>query len=291
MENRREFLKKAGVIATGSVLLGSCVGKVSEVKKSIGLQLYTVRNQIDESLETTLKKISEIGYTHIESAGHGGNKYYSKTAIQYRELLKSLNLTPISGHYSTGIANPDDIGTLSNGWDKALDEMNEIGQKYAVLGYLREEERKSIDDYKRVAELLNTAGEKAKKKGIQLCYHNHDFEFVEIDGQLPMYYLLDNVSPDLLKMELDLFWITKAGYSIKDFFSKYEGRIPLWHVKDMNDEGDFTEVGSGRVDFETAFANKELAGMEYFFVEQDQSEDPIKSIRKSYTYVENNLVE
>ncbi len=168
--------------------------------------------------------------------------------------------------------------------------MNEVGQEYAALGYLREEERRSMDDYKRVADLLNSAGEKAKKKGIQLCYHNHDFEFQELEGQLPMYYLLDNTDPELVKMELDLYWITKAKYDIKDFFNKYNGRIPLWHVKDMDASGDFTEVGSGSVDFETAFANKEVAGMKHFFVEQDQSNNPIKSIKKSFDYVQNNLI-
>lgn len=290
MENRRTFLKKAGALTAGTVLMGSCVGKVSEVKESIGLQLYTVRDQIAEDLNSTLRRISEIGYTHVESAGHGSHKFYGKSVKQYKDLLKTLELTPVSGHYSTGIANPDDVGTLSNGWEEALDEMNAIGQKYAVLGYLREEERTSLDDYKRVADLLNTAGEAARRKGIQLCYHNHDFEFVEMEGQLPMYYLLDNLNPDILKMELDLFWITKAGYNIKEFFEKYKGRIPLWHVKDMDSNGDFTEVGSGRVDFATAFANKELSGMEYFFVEQDRSENPLKSIEKSYGYVNDKLV-
>jgi len=289
MENRRSFIKKAGMLAAGSTVLGSCLSFAAE-KKSIGIQLYTVRNQIKKNLKKTLTQISEIGYTNIECAGHNAGMFYDQTPGGFRELIKSLNLKPISGHYSTGIANPDDMGTLSKGWDEALDQMNELGQEYAALGYLREEERTSIDDYKRVVDLLNIAGEKAKQKGIQLCYHNHDFEFQEIEGQLPMYYLLDNTDADNVKMELDLYWITKAGFDIKDFFTKYEGRIPLWHVKDMAADGDFTEVGSGSVDFKTAFENKELAGMKHFFVEQDQSKNPIKSIEKSYKYVNQKLV-
>lgn len=288
MESRRSFIKKSGVLAAGTFFLAGC-GNATQSNRSIGVQLYTVRNQISENLSKTLEKIAEIGYTHIESAGHGGNTYYGHSAKDFSKLLKLLNLNPISGHYSSGIANPDDIGTLSKGWDKALDEMNEIGQEYAVLGYLREEERRSLDDYKKVVDLLNLAGEKAKKRGIQLCYHNHDFEFKNVDGEIPMYYILDNTDPDTVKMELDLYWITKAGYNIKDFFAKYSGRIPLWHVKDMDDNGDFTEVGAGQVDFKTAFANKELAGLKHFFVEQDQSDDPLKSIERSFGYVKNNL--
>lgn len=289
MENRRSFIKKTGVLAAGGILLGSCTG-ATVAKKSVGVQLYTVRDQISKSLERTLEQVAEIGFTHIESAGHGANKYYGKSAKEFKELLKSLKLIPVSGHYSTGIANPDDIGTLSKGWEQALDQMNEIGQEYAVLGYLRGEERRSMDDYKRVVDLLNLAGEKAKQKGIQLCYHNHDFEFQELEGQLPMYYILDNTDAELVKMELDLFWITKANYQIKDFFDRYAGRIPLWHVKDMDEKGDFTEVGSGNVDFDLAFSNKELAGMKYFFVEQDQSNNPLKSIEKSFGYVQKNLI-
>ncbi|MEL6562033.1 MAG: sugar phosphate isomerase/epimerase [Bacteroidota bacterium] len=289
MESRRSFIKKSSVLAAGSFFLAGC-GNATPANRAIGVQLYTVRNQISKNLAKTLEKVAEVGYTHIESAGHGASTFYGEKALAYKKLLKSFNLTPISGHYSTGIANPDDVGTLSNNWEKALDEMNEIGQKYAVLAYLREEERTSLDDYKRVVDLLNTAGEKAKKQGIQLCYHNHDFEFQTMEGEVPMYYILDNTEPDLLKMELDLYWITKAKFDVKDFFGKYSGRIPLWHVKDMGSDGKFADVGSGSVDFKTIFANQELAGLEYFFVEHDNSKDPLKSIETSIGYIQNNLL-
>ncbi len=289
MENRRSFIKKAALMTAGSAIFANCIAP-QEQRKEIGLQLYTLRNQLVDNFEKTLERVAEIGYTHIESAGHGGGAYYKLAPKEFGELLKKLNLNPISGHYSSGIPNPSDVGTLSNGWDRALDEMNEIGQKYAVLGYLREEERTSLEDYKRLVDLLNFASEKANKAGIQLCYHNHDFEFKEMEGELPMYYILDNTDKNLLKMELDLYWITKAGYDIKEFFTRYSGRVALWHAKDMDSNGDFTEVGNGSVDFDLAFKNKELAGLDYFFVEQDQSNDPLKSIKKSFDFVKANLV-
>jgi len=291
MDNRRSFLKKTALWTAGTALLGSCAtASNSTPKKQIGIQLYTLRDQLAENFNKTIEKVAEIGYTHIESAGHLGGKYYNMSPAKFGEKLKKLGLTPVSGHYSSGITNPSDIGTLSNGWDKALDEMNEIGQKYAVLGYLREGERKTFDDYKKLIDLLNKASEKCKNAGIQFCYHNHAFEFEEMEGELPMYYLLDNTDEKLVKMELDLYWIAKAGYSMPDFFSKYKGRIALWHAKDIDSNGDFAEVGNGSIDFKWAFENKQLSGMEYFFVEQDKSNDPLKSIKTSFDYVNQKLL-
>ena len=289
MDSRRTFLKKGGALTLGSFLLGDCMSLIEE-RPDVGVQLYTVRNEISDDLEKTLERVADIGYTQIEFAGHKGGLFYGKMPRKIRKILRRLNLSPVSGHYAAGIARPDEVGTLSNGWESALDEMNEVEQSYAALGYLTADERKSMDDYKRVAELLNKAGESARKRGVQLCYHNHDFEFQEMEGQIPMYYLLDETDPDLVKMELDLYWITKAGFDILDFFEKYPGRIPLWHVKDMDSNGDFTEVGSGSVDFKTAFDNQSVAGMKYFFVEQDQSDDPFSSIATSYKYVTKSLI-
>ena len=192
----------------------------------------------------------------------------------------------ISSHYRTGITQPEAVGTLTNGWQQAVDHAVMAGQKYMVMAYLQESER-SMEHYKALPEMLNTAGSVCKEAGIQLCYHNHDFEFVEMKGMVPMYHILDNTDPELVKMELDFYWITKAGYDPLAFFEKYPGRIPLWHIKDMADtaEQEFTEVGNGTIDFATIFANKDKSGMKHFFVEQDQSDDPLKSIEISYKSV------
>ena len=185
---------------------------------------------------------------------------------------------------------PDQVGSLTNQWEVSIEAMKTVGQEYAILAYLDEGERKTLDQYKKLVDIINVAAEKCKDAGIQFCYHNHDFEFVELEGELPMYYILDNTDPDLVKVELDLYWITKAGYDIGEFFEKYSGRIPLWHTKDLNGEGAFTEVGNGTIDFKKIFSMKELAGMEHFFVEQDVSNDPMKSIKMSYDYISKNLV-
>lgn len=299
MKTRRLFIKTAGVAAAGMALIPSCTPAAKEagttaidaaaeeaVKKDIGLQLYTLRNQIDQDLESTIRAIAEIGYNQVELFSYSNGQYFGLPAEDFYQLLAKYGLRPVSSHHGTGIAQPDAVGTLTNGWEQAVEHAASAGQQYVVMPYLQESER-SLEHYMALPELLNQAGAVCKAAGLQLCYHNHDFEFVEIDGILPMYHILDNTDPELVKMELDLYWITRAGYDPLTFFEKYPGRTPIWHVKDMADtpEQEFTEVGNGTIDFETIFANKAKSGMTHFFVEQDQSDDPLRSVGVSYQNV------
>lgn len=301
MKTRRIFIKTAGVAAAGMALIPGCAPSAKKeetvanevvaqeaAKKDIGLQLYTLRNQIDQDLEATLKAVADTGYNQVELFGYDNGQYFGLPAEDFYKLLAKYDLSPISSHHGTGLTQPEAVGTLTNGWQQTVDHAAMAGQKYVVMPYLQESER-SLEHYKALPDLLNQAGEVCKAAGLQLCYHNHDFEFVEMDGMLPMYLILDNTDPELVKMELDLYWITRAGFDPLAFFEKYPGRTPLWHVKDMADtaEREFTEVGNGTIDFTAIFANKNMSGMMHFFVEQDQSDDPLKSIGISYKNVAN----
>ncbi len=170
-------------------------------------------------------------------------------------------------------------------WDRAVDDAAAVGVKYMVCAYLSAEERGGLDHYKQLADQFNTAGEKCKKSGMQFCYHNHDFEFEEKDGQLPYNILLNNTNKDLVKMELDLYWATKAKHDPIELFNAHPGRFPLWHVKDMDNtpKQAFTEVGNGVIDFKKIFEQANKAGLKYFFVEQDITPgSPFDSITKKY---------
>ena len=183
-------------------------------------------------------------------------------------------------------------GTMLHDWDKAIEDAKEVGLKYMVCAWLSPDERGTLEHYKKVADDLNAAGEKCKKAGIQLCYHNHNFEFEQQDGKYP-YDILMATDKDLVKMEMDIYWITKAGQDPIALFKKYPGRFPLWHVKDMDKtpQQNFTEVGNGIIDFKKIFKYKDLAGMKYFFVEQDMTPgDPFVSIKESIDYIKKNLV-
>ncbi|CAG5069504.1 Inosose dehydratase [Dyadobacter sp. CECT 9623] len=282
--SRKSFMK-AGAMLLATPML-SKINWEQKAASKIGLQLYTLRNELSKDLLGTLKKVSSIGYKEVELFGYNDGKFFGKTPKEFKTILGDLGLDPVSGHYGAGVENKKAIGSLSNNWQQAIDDAAEIGQKYAVCAYLTEGERKTIDQYKSYVDLFNKSGEVAKKAGLQFGYHNHDFEFKKIDGQLP-YDLIASTDPNLVKLELDLYWIVKAGMDPVDLFKKYPGRFPLWHVKDM-DKGDqsFAEVGTGSIDFKKIFAARKTAGLTHFFVEQDVAKrPPLEAIEISFQNV------
>ena len=293
MTTRRSFLKTTSVLSAGLLMVPS---EFKIKAPLIGLQLYTVRNEMEKDPAVTLARVAKIGYTSVEGASYTGNgKFYGMSPKEFAKLLKQNGLVIPSSHYRLGeeeINGKISNGTILHGWNKAIDDASEAGIKYMVCAYLSDAERKGLDHYKYVANQLNIAGEKCKKSGIQLCYHNHDFEFIKQDNKYP-YDILMSADKDLVKMEMDIYWIKKAGQDPIALFKKHPGRYPLWHVKDMDNtpEHDFTEVGNGIIDFKEIFKYKNLAGMKYFFVEQDKCPgSPFDSITKSIKYIKKNLV-
>lgn len=264
-------------------MMPSCMSS-SGKKQDIGLQLYTVRNEMAADPKRTLEKVAKIGYTNLETAGYSDGKLYGFTGTEFNNFLSDLGLKNISGHIP--------LQVFQEQFDQALEFMSNSAQKYAVLPWLSPEERSSIDQYKQYAELLNKSAEKAKSANIQICYHNHDFEFQQLDGQLPIDVLLKETDPDLVDFELDLYWITRAGYDPVEFFEQNKNRVPLWHVKDMADTAakEFAPVGTGTIDFKKIFDNAKVSGMKYFFVEQDQSDNPMESIATSYKNLTQNIL-
>ena len=294
MTTRRNFLKTTTVLSAGLLMTKSsgCHSKNS----LIGLQLYTVRDAMGQDPKGTLAKVAQIGYNSVETATYtGSQKFYGMTSAEFASTLKQNGLVPISGHYRLGEEQPKgevQMGTMLHGWDKAVDDAAAVGIKYMVCAYLSTDERGDLDHYKKVADELNIAGERCKKAGIQLCYHNHDFEFIKQNDQYP-YDILLSTDKDLVKMEMDIYWITKAGQDPVSLFNQHPGRFPLWHVKDMDNTSnkDFTEVGNGIIDFKKVFAERNKAGLKYFFVEQDKTPgSPFDSITKSFNYIKKNLV-
>jgi sugar phosphate isomerase/epimerase len=293
MTTRRSFLKSTTLLSAGLFIAPSGFKSKDQL---IGLQLYTVRDAMEKDPTGTLAKVAEIGYTSVEAATYTGTeKFYGMTAPEFKKALKQDGLVMPSAHYRLGQEMPKSEivkGTMLHDWDKAVDDAAEVGLKYMVCAWLAEEERGTLDHYKYVADQLNIAGERCKKSGIQLCYHNHDFEFIKQGDTYP-YDILLGADKDLVKLEIDLYWITKAAQDPFKLFNEHPGRFPLWHVKDMDNtpERNFTEVGSGVIDFKEIFKYKRLAGMKYFFVEEDKCPgSPFDSITKSITYIKRNLV-
>jgi sugar phosphate isomerase/epimerase len=283
--NRRTFLE---ILTAAAVLPRHLSWADAEHRiEKIGLQLYTVRDQMKADFDGTIARVASIGYKEVEFAG-----YFGRTPEQVRAVIDRNGLTSPSCHVEYAV--------LSDKWPSVIESSKVIGQSYIVCPWIPEEIRKQPDGWKRAIDTFNHAGEISKKSGIQFAYHNHWFEFLPVNGKLPYDMLLEQCDPDLVKMELDLCWITVAGADPLTYFNRYPGRFPLVHVKDMKklpkvsasggqDFGDslkdMTAVGSGIIDWKRIFGQSEKAGIKHYIVEHDKPEAPFESIKTSYGYL------
>lgn len=275
MIRRRQFIAQlAGGLVAGSALGRTRFGTAAGIGK-IGLQLYTVRRELQKDFEGTLAQVAAIGYSEVEFAG-----YYDRSPQRVKGLLTRNNISAPSSHMQ--------LPAMRQNLDKLIEAAKIIGHDYLVLAYLMPAERKTIDDFKQVAYSLNMAGETCSKAGITLAYHNHDFEFVPMGGDIPYNTLLKGTDPNLVKLELDLYWLTKAKQPVAEVLAKLKGRVPLVHIKDMDNTPKqfFTEVGRGIIDYKSLLAEAQRTGVKHFFVEQDECPgSPLDSIKISYDFL------
>ena len=269
---RRAFLKQSTILSAGIMAMPQLAfGKTPK----IGLQLYTLRDIIAKDVPGVLTQVAKAGYNEVEMYGlSAGNTFFGKTVKEISALLKANNLTSPGGHYM-----PDKfLFENGNGEDvkNICDVANELGNRYVIIPWLSAEKRKNIDQYKALAERLNKAGEICKKANLQLAYHNHDFEFADFNGEHGYDILLNKTDNDLVKMELDLYWVVRAGYDPITLFKSNPGRFHLWHVKDMSktDKTQNTEICNGVLDFKNIFKSAKLAGVKHFIVEQETNYSP-----------------
>lgn len=287
--NRRTFLATTAAATAASMLKGPLGWAAADHRiQNLGVQLYTVRDQLKQDFDGTLSKVAAIGYKEVEFAG-----YFDHSPKEVRTSIDNHGLTSPSCHVQYDVLGEDK-------WPAQIESAKIIGQSYIVCPWIPEDLRKQPDIWKRAAETFNRAGEASKKAGVQFAYHNHWFEFLPVDGKLPYDQLLKDCDPNLVKMELDLCWITVAGGDPVKYFNRYPGRFPLVHVKDIkkmpkiSEAGsqsfgdslqDMTSVGNGLIDWKRIFAQSDKAGIKYYIVEHDKPVDPFDSITKSYEYL------
>jgi sugar phosphate isomerase/epimerase len=268
--SRRTFLGGLGATALAA---GSARG--ARLTR-IGLQLYTVRREMQNDLEGTLARVAEIGFREVELAG-----LFGRSPSGFRSALDGNGLRAPSMHV--------DLPEIQKDFEKTVESGLALGVNYVVCAWLAPEDRKSLDQYRKHAATFNRAGEDAKEAGLEFGFHCHDFEFVPIEGVVPYDLLLKETDPALVRMEMDLYWVAKAGVDPLRYFRDHPGRFPLVHVKDMDPspEKGFTEVGKGVIDFKRIFAQSNLAGIRHYFVEQDETKGPaIESARESYRHLQ-----
>ena len=279
---RRHFIQNLSLGAAGLYMSPLLADQFK--KKSLNVQLYTVRDAVSKNLEGTLERLAGLGYKNIELYGYNGT-FFGKTASEFKTILGNTGIKVLSSHHTTGIAMKGK-GTLSDGWDKAVEDIHAIGAEYMVCAFLFPNER-TPEIYKSLPAMFEKAATATNAAGIQFAYHNHDFEFEKLDDTLVYDFLLKNTPGDLVKMEMDLYWISKAGQDPVAYFEKYPGRFAMWHVKDMEaGTKAITEVGNGTIDFDRIFKARKKAGLKYWFVEQDTSKrDMFESLTISRDYL------
>ena len=237
----------------------------------VGIQLYTVRDQLEQDFAGTLSKCRAIGYTHAEIAGLG-----ARSATAFRQGLEDAGLTPVACHFV--------IDALEKNINGVIEDAKTLGIEHVVCPWLPEEMREGEAGWKHCAELLNAAGQACQAQGLRLSYHNHSFEFVKVGERWAMDLLFEETDPACVQSELDTYWVKHGGEDPVAYIQKLTGRVPILHLKDMMDDADrsFGEVGEGILDWSAIFTAAENAGTAYAVVEQDICPgDPLTSIATS----------
>ncbi len=258
---RREFGKS--MLAAGAAgFLGLRCNTVQQ-KLPIGIQLYTLRDLMREDFRGTIEKVAAMGYPAVEFAGYGG-----MTAPQVRAMLDDLGLACAGTH--------EGFGGLQSDLEEKIEFNKAIGNKFIICPSMPGEYRKGgLEGYKTFAAQLNTIGEKVKAAGMQFCYHNHAFEFEKADGQVLYDVLMQETDPELVKAEVDVYWVVRGGIDPVELIKRYSGRVPLLHMKDMDpaDES-FAPVGTGSIDLEAVAKAGKASGTVWYIVEQDRTKRP-----------------
>ncbi|USB33550.1 sugar phosphate isomerase/epimerase [Paenibacillus sp. YPG26] len=250
----------------------------------IGLQLYTLRDETAEDFRGTLRKVAELGYEGVEFAGYG-----DIPADEMKALLDELGLKAISSHVP--------LQAMRTDLHKEMDYLRTLGAEYMICPYLAPEERPQGDGWRELFSFLQEVGAEARKHGLILGYHNHDFEFQDhVGGRTAFDALFEETSPESVQTELDVCWVQYAGHDPIAYINNYAGRLPLLHLKDFNtdEQGQLItlELGKGIVDLPAVIDTAAHAGVKWLIVEQDSCQiPPLQSVRNSLDWLKHNYLD
>ncbi|MDD4514575.1 sugar phosphate isomerase/epimerase [Massilibacteroides sp.] len=283
MQNRRDFLKSASLMLAGGLvapqLLSSCAGKPA---KYIGLQLYSLRDMVKESgIKAVLEAASKMGYKNLETAGYDNGKIYGLAPAEFKKMVNDLGMKCTSAHLGQAFTKEKEAEVMA-WWDQAIEAHNELGVKYMVQPWMPVNDQTTLDDLKMYCDYFNTVGYKTAAASIAFGYHNHDFEFRKIDGQLIYDYLLDNVSPNHVFFQMDVYWVTRGGQDPTTYLKNRPSQFRTIHIKDDKEIG-----ASGNMNFQPIFEQMKANNIKDWYVEVEQytNNDPVASVQESYDYL------
>jgi sugar phosphate isomerase/epimerase len=300
MTSRRTFLKNSALAIAGTAALTRNISADTQGKEMLGIQLYSVRDDMSKDPVATLKQIAAIGYKNVEHANYVNRKFYGQSAAEFKKTLDDLGLTMPSGHTVMGKQHWDSSKQdFTDAWKQTVEDAAAMGQQFVISPWLDESMRKTMDDFKRYMDVFNKSGELCKKSGMKFGYHNHDFEFnTQIDGKRLYDLILENTDPDLVIQQMDIGNMYGAGGRALDLIQQYPGRFISMHVKDEikspNGSGmegyESTVLGIGVLPVkEIVDAGKKSGGTTYFIVEQEsyQSKTPLACAKEDYDTMKN----
>jgi len=291
MLSRRSFILNTSMAAAAALLVPSFACVASD-KKSVGLQLYSLRDELPKDVKGTIAKVAKAGFKEVETYGFSiKDQFWGLTPAEFKKLLDENGLTAPSGHYGLGSYLTD--GNTEE-LKAAIAAAKVLGSEYVTIPWLDESIRKSADDYKKIAVKINEAGKLAKEAGIRLAYHNHNFEFEKQGDTTGYEILLKGTDKNLVDFELDLYWVVRSGNDPIKLFKENPGRFTMWHVKDMDKANPAlnAEVGTGSINFKPIFADAKLSGMKHFFIEHETNykPNPIESVAASCAYIKKEII-
>jgi len=286
--NRRKFLGQGALMTAGFLATPKLMS--AKTSQKYGLQLFSLREQLPKDVKGVIAKVAEAGYKYVETFGYSKEQgFWGMNAVEFKKLLRSNGLSTPSGHY--GMDSFLKSGNI-NEIDNAIEAATILEQAYVTIPYISPDLRQNANDIKSLTNWVNVAAKRVQNAGLKLGYHNHNFEFEPVEGQMLMEALLKNTDPDLVDFEMDVYWVVRAGQNPIQWLENYPGRFKLIHTKDMDktDPKLNTEVGSGSIDFKKIFAATKAEGAKYYIVEQENFKmDPYASIAQSNKYLRGAL--
>jgi sugar phosphate isomerase/epimerase len=281
--NRREFVIKSSQTAAllailPNVACSSKNGMSNSIYHEYGIQLWTLRDIINPNPKETLQQIAKMGFTQIESFEGEKGIFWGMKPAEFKTFLDGEGMNLVSSHCK---------------WNENLQqkaaEVASIGGKYMVCPWLGPQ--KSLDDFKKFADDFNKAGEICKKEGVKFAYHNHDYSFKEIEGEIPQKLFMDRTDSDLVDFEMDIYWVVTAGVDPVEYMTKYKNRFRLCHIKDRiknaTEPFESCTLGEGSIDYATILQKAKENGMNYFIYEQEKydSKGVLANAQTSATYL------
>lgn len=285
-QNRRSFLKNTALAGSG-ILVSNCLpvfksaNAAQRINHAFGLQLYTLRDDLPKDPKGVLTQVASFGYKQIESFEGAKGMFWGMSNTEFRKLMDDLGMAIVSSHCN-----------INKDFERKAAEAAAIGMKYLIAPYLGPQ--KSIDDFKRYADTFNERGKVCKQHGLRFAYHNHDYSFKPVDGQLPQDVMMQNTDKDLVDFEMDMYWVVSAGQNPSDWYKKYPGRFKLCHVKDRQKGVPLAEkknvsvvIGTGSIDFPSHLKVGAANGLKYFIVEQEAYEGttPLAATKDDAAYM------